>query len=95
LSDIQITLEGKTHDLDEFSLGDLEWLEEFLEAPLDGETLTSMKGAVGLVYLVKRQDDPEFTLEQARQTKLSVLTATGADEGEPAAKKRPPKRAAR
>lgn len=69
-----ITFEGKEHSLDDFELGDLEWLEEYLGTTLaDEKAMGSMKAAVAFVYLIKRQDDPEFTLEQARKTKMSVF----------------------
>lgn len=94
MSDITINIEGQKFDLDDFELGELEWLEEYLDAPLsDDGVLNRMKTAVGFVYLVKKRDDPTYTIEKARKIKLSAIDA-GDDEPEPAAK-RPPKRAAR
>ena len=62
----EISLEGKAYSIDDFELGDLEWLEEHVGAPImDEKTLTSMKTIVGFVYLIKRRDNPEFTLEDA------------------------------
>jgi hypothetical protein len=81
LSDIKIKIDGTAYDLDDFELGDLEWLEEYLGKPLsDDAALSSMKAAVGFVFIVKRRDDPSFTLDQARKVKLSVLDATDEDE---------------
>ena len=58
-SGITITLEGKEYKLDDFELGDLEWLEEYLGATLDdAKALTSIKAAVAFVFLVKRRDEP-------------------------------------
>lgn len=89
--DLKVHIDGKAYAFDDFELGDLEWLEEYLGKPLtDPAVLNSMKAAVGFVYLVKKQDDPDFTIEQARKVKMGALT-----EPEPAAKKRPPKPAAR
>lgn len=77
MSDIKIKVDGSEYDLDDFELGDLEWLEDFLGKPLSDDTaLSSMKAAVGFVFIVKRRDNPEFTLEQARRVKLSVLDAS-------------------
>ena len=88
---LKVTIDGKEYAFDDFELGDLEWLEEYLGKPLtDVSTLNSVKAAVGFVYLVKRRDDPDFTIEQARKVKMGALA-----ESEPAAVKRPPKGAAR
>lgn len=73
---LTITIEGKDHRLDDFELGDLEWLEEYLGTTLDdGKALASMKAAVGFVYLVKHKENPDFTIEDARRIKLSVFDA--------------------
>lgn len=95
VSEIKITFDGNQYALDDFELGDLEWLEGYLERPLDdASALNSMKAAVGFVYLISKRNNPAFTLDDARKTKLSVLEAATADE-EPEKAKRPPKRAAR
>lgn len=92
---LQFTMDGKSYDIDDFELGDLEWLEEHIGMPLtDDRALGSMKTMVGFVYLIKRRDNPQFTLEEARKTKLSVLSADDKPaEGKPA--KRPTKAAPR
>jgi hypothetical protein len=96
--DITITMEGKTYDLDDFELGDLEWLEEHVGRPLmDDNAMFSMKAMVGFVYLIKRQENPQFTLDEARKIKLRVLgdadEPDSEDEAKPA-RKRPTKAAA-
>jgi hypothetical protein len=88
---VSITLDGKSYSLDDFELGDLEWLEEYTGSALTDKTLASMKAAVGFVYLIKRRDDPGFTIEQARKLKLNIFQGAGE---EPAAKKPRPTRAA-
>lgn len=94
MSDITVKIDGTEHALDDFELGELEWLEEYIGKPLnDPAALNSMKTAVAFVYLIKRRENPEFSLDEARKLKLSVIDAS--DDDEPAAKKRPPKRAAR
>lgn len=89
----KVIIDGTEYALDDFELGDLEWLEDYLGRSLsDGSTLTSMKAAVGLVYLVKRREDESFTIEDARHVKMSAL---GEPEPEAETQRRPPKRAAR
>jgi hypothetical protein len=84
---VKIHIEGTAYDLEDFELGDLEWLEEYLGASLsDPQALNSMKAAVGFVYMVKRRDDPNYSLEQARKVKLAAIDAP---EDEPEAPKRP------
>jgi hypothetical protein len=79
---ISFNLEGKDYNLDDFELGELEWLEEelgFSFASLESgnqqaaEALASMKSVTRIVYLIKKRDDPEYTLEQARKIKLSAV----------------------
>jgi hypothetical protein len=90
---VKVHIEGKAYDLEDFELGDLEWLEEYLDAPLgDNNAMNSMKAAVGFVYIIKRRDDPGFTIEQARKVKLAAIDAPDDDEEpQPAASKRPTK----
>lgn len=92
-----ITIEGKEYELDDFELGELEWLEDHLGKPIaDFAVLNSMKAAVGLIYLVRRREDPSFTLEQARKMKItSIFQVQDPDAPAASAKKRPPKPAAR
>lgn len=95
---ITVTLDGEKYSLEDFELGDLEWLEEYLDASLDDvKALTSMKAAVAFVYIIKRRDNPEFTLEDARKVKLSVFGDPDTEEpngnGSAGAKKRPTKAA--
>jgi hypothetical protein len=91
---IRIHFEGNTYPLEDFTLGELEWLEDHMGAPLsDAQALQTMKAAVGVVYLIKRREEPEFTLDQARETKLATLDAP-AEEPEAGPPKRPAKRAA-
>lgn len=103
MADNTVTIEGNSYDLDDFSLGELEWLEEHLGKPItDFQMLNSMKAVVGLIYLVKKREDPAFTVEQARGMKITAVFAPdddGAEAGAGAAVKpagkRPPKQAAR
>ncbi len=86
---VKVHIEGKAYDLEDFELGDLEWLEDFIGAPLsDQEALNRMKTAIGFVYLVKRREDPEYTIDQARKVKLAAIDAPE-EEPETPARKRP------
>lgn len=81
---LSFQLEGKTTTIDDFTLGELEWLEDECGASLDKVDFSSMKVAVRIVYLLKKREDPDFTLDQARELKLSIF-----DEEEVEEKKRP------
>ena len=70
---MSIQFEGKSYEIDDFELGDLEWLEDELGCALDEINPNSMKVAVRFVYLIKKRDDPSFTLDDARKLKLGVL----------------------
>jgi hypothetical protein len=91
---VTIKLEGTTYRLDDFELGDLEWLEDYIGKPLsDGEAaLGTMKAAVAFVYLIKRRDNPAFTLDEARKVKMTAFEDVDADE---AAKPKRPTRPAK
>lgn len=71
---ITINLEGKAYRLDDFELGDLEWLEEYIGRPLsDPGAMNTMKAAVAFVYIIKRRDDPSFSLDDARKVRMTAL----------------------
>jgi hypothetical protein len=90
LSDIQIQIEGSSYDLDEFEIGELEWLEDHVGGSLaSGDTLFSMKAMVGFVYLIRKRENPEYTLDDARKVKLS---AVGPDDEEPEGEAAEPKK---
>lgn len=86
MSDITINIDGHKYDLDDFELGELEWLEDYIGKPLsDAGALSSMKTAVGFVYIVKHREDPDFTVDQARKIKLAAIEG----DDEPVKPKRP------
>jgi hypothetical protein len=85
-SENSITIEGVDYSIDDFELGDLEWLEDFLLKPLTNlNNLNSVKASVGLIYLIKRRENPAFTIDDARKTKM---TAIFGDDDEPEAEAR-------
>jgi hypothetical protein len=63
-------------DLDTVTLGELEVIEEFigaeaLAALLAGRMTT--KALIAVAYVVKRRDNPEFTIEDAKAMKVMGL----------------------
>lgn len=75
MADNQLTfhLEGKAYPIDDFEIGELEWLEEELDCPLDEVNWGSMKAVLRVIVLIKRRENPEFDLDQARKLKLSIF----------------------
>jgi hypothetical protein len=64
----------RDYTLDDLSLGEV---EEF-ETAMGGQTLaevdlSSAKAIIWLVYLVRRREDPAFTLDDARAVKLTDI----------------------
>ena len=73
---LQFTMDGKSYDIDDFELGDLEWLEEHIGMPLTDDRALRVDEDDGRVRVPDQaQDNPEFTLAEARKIKLSVLDA--------------------
>lgn len=76
-------------DPDELTIGDLEDFEEaagvafedaFVAGP-DGNVKPSLKAIKAIVWVVKRQSDPGFTLDDARNVKLVELEIGSEAEG--------------
>lgn len=70
---MKVWIEDKEYDFDDFELGELEWLEDELGS-LEDDKLASMKAMVRFVYIIKRRDNPEFSLDEARKLKLNVFS---------------------
>lgn len=60
-------------DIDEFTLGEIDELEQAFGCKLEEIDLERAKALVWMVYLTKRRKDPKYTLEQARAIKVSAL----------------------
>lgn len=80
-------LDGKKYLINDFELGELEWLEDELGASLSQIDWGAMKAAVRIVYLIKRRENPEFTLEDARKVRMGAF-----EDAEEAPVKRPTRR---
>lgn len=96
---IRLHIDGKEYSLspDDLELGEVELLEEELDASLDAIDFTRAKAMRVLVYLLIHRDDESFTMEDASRLKLSSLTepeTNGNGNGNGGAKKRPTKAAA-
>ena len=75
-----ISVNGKQYDLDDLELGELESLEDFMGAPIGEMSLGSIKATLYLVFLIKRRDNPEYTLDDARREKFVSVKWGGEDE---------------
>lgn len=75
-----ISVNGKAYDLDDLELGELESLEDFMGAPIGELALGSIKATIYLVYLIKRREAPEYTLDDARAEKFVSVKWGGEDE---------------
>jgi hypothetical protein len=80
---LEFTLDGKSYPIDDFTLGEIEWLEDELGGSLDSVDLSSIKVVSRFITVIKRRDNPAFTLDDARALKLSVLN-NEEDESSPA-----------
>jgi len=94
-------LEGREYRVDDFELGELEWLETELDMPFDQVAELAASGSiraiVRFIYLIKKRDSPGFTLNDARKLKLAIFNEDDdqASDGETAAAKKRPTKAAK
>jgi hypothetical protein len=85
---LRVTVEGQVYDLEDFELGELEWIEDQIGMAL--EDATPMKQAIGFVAVIKRRTNPEFSWADARKMKLNVFDEPAATNGS----RRPPRKPA-
>jgi hypothetical protein len=81
--DLKIVIEGKEYAIDDFKLGEIEWIEDELGATLDEINPYSIKAALRFVTVIKRRETPEFTVDDARELKLSVFAGGDGDDEPP------------
>lgn len=70
---------------DDLTLEELEVLEETLGTGIDGafaDGKPKAKAMRVIIWLMKRREDPDFTLEDAGKLRLSDLDLEGEDPGE-------------
>lgn len=77
-----IQFEGREYDVSDFTLGELEYIEDEMGCAISEVNPGSMKLAARFVVVLKRRDDPSFTVDQARAMTLSVF-GTPDDEPDP------------
>lgn len=82
LGDLQI--DGKRYSLDDLTLGELEALEDHMGLPLSQVDLNSARAMKYLVYLVKHREDPNFTLDNAGEVKITDLLTQEEEDNPPA-----------
>jgi hypothetical protein len=91
-----LNIEGKPYTVsaDDLELGEVELLEETMDAALDEINFSRAKAMRVLVYILVKRDNPDFTMEDASHIKLaSFADSAPADTDAPAAAKRPTKAA--
>jgi hypothetical protein len=96
---IRVSIDGRTYTLDEndLELGEIEMLEDELDAPIEQIDFNRAKAMRVLVYLVIHRENPDFTMDDAKAVKVSALVPP-TEEPEPdgvTAPKRPTKAAAK
>lgn len=79
----EIQMDGKRYSLDDFTLDQLEELEDHMGLPLQQVDLNSARALKFVVYLAKSGEDPSFTLEQAGKVRVSELLPDEAEEVPP------------
>lgn len=68
-------------DVNSLTLGEVETMEEIVGRDVMrelGQGTPSVKTLLALVYVVKRRDNPEFTLDDARKLKVAAIRAEAA-----------------
>lgn len=98
---IELYIDGKTYTIEpnDMELWEIELLEDVCDSPIELIDFNRVKAMRVLVYLLRRREDPEFTMDDARHVKLGTLeppeeTPEPAAAKKPAAKRRPTRAAA-
>ena len=60
-----LTIDGRTYSLDDMTLGEMEELEDHMGLTLSQIDVNSARAMRFLVYVLRRREDPGFTLERA------------------------------
>jgi len=70
-----LTIDGKVYSIDpeDLELGEIELLEDELDAPLADIDFNRAKAMRVLVYILVHRDNPAFTPEDAKRIKVSAL----------------------
>lgn len=91
---MKIVFDGKEYALDDFTLGEIEQVEDFLGSPLDEAPVSSMKFAIGFVTVLKQRENPDHSYDDTRKLKLSVFNVPDGPEENRAQRRARPTKAA-
>jgi hypothetical protein len=73
-----LRINGKDYDATDLTLNEVEAIEDMCgDVSLDQLDLGRAKTLKAIVYVLLRRDDPEITLEQAGDVKLSEVIGAG------------------
>lgn len=73
----KLVINGHEYRLDDFELGELVELEDYTGQPMDSLEYGSARVMAFMLYLVRRRDDPAFTLEDALKIRISQVGGGG------------------
>jgi hypothetical protein len=65
-------------NVNELTMGEIDEVETYAGVPLTSLASTdtsNTKLLIGLAWVIKRQEDPKFTLEHAKRLKMDEITA--------------------
>ncbi|MFD7257820.1 hypothetical protein [Streptomyces sp. NPDC059874] len=65
--------------IDSLTLNEIEAIEDIIDGPLDGLAKPGAKKAKllkAMAYVIKRRDNPEFTIEDAGNLRIELKAAT-------------------
>ena len=86
---MEITIDGKTYEVGDLTLGEIEQLEEAFDLPIAEIDLSRAKAVRYLVYFAKHRENPKFTFEDAGNIALTSLMPPAEEPAQNGAKKRP------
>lgn len=78
-----VWIDGKRYTLEDFTLEEAELLEDTFDCPIDEIDFGRAKAVRMLIWIVKRREDPSFTLEDAGKIRVSQI-GPPVDDDEPA-----------
>lgn len=73
--DTAIVIDGTPYKLGDLTLGELSELEDHTGLPMDAIGYGSAKVIQFVVYLVRRRNDPDYTLEKAGEIQIRKVKA--------------------
>lgn len=77
--DTEIRVDGVGYKLGDLTLGELSELEDHTGLPMDAISYGSAKVIMFVVYLVRRRNDPKYTLEDAGNIAIRKVSSDKAN----------------